>query len=172
MSRAFEPGWTAGTPTSTHTRQIHCTRSRAEGDSRSAANRVRRHESRFSRHRTRSNPGGCVGVVGPTRATRLAVRRLARSPTEKGFCSVVQQCAFAPRGLNRFAVGKTAISTSGWPQPLAPPPLTSLVACTSALRRAILWLGGAWGGPRSLPSLRDGPALFPACAPCPSIQST
>jgi hypothetical protein len=46
------------------------TRSRAEGDSRPAANRVRRPESRFSRHRTRSNPGGCVGVVGPKRAGR------------------------------------------------------------------------------------------------------
>jgi hypothetical protein len=35
------------------------TRSRAKGDSRSAANRVRRRESRSSRHKTRSNPGGC-----------------------------------------------------------------------------------------------------------------
>jgi hypothetical protein len=42
----------------------HGTRSRAEGDSRSAANRERRHASRFRRHRTRSNPGGCFGVVG------------------------------------------------------------------------------------------------------------
>src|SRR5262245_15123392 len=40
------------------------TRSRGESDSRSAVNRVRRHESRFSRQKTRGNPGGCVGVVG------------------------------------------------------------------------------------------------------------
>ena len=42
------------------------TRSRAEGDSRSAANQVRQHESRSSRHRARGNPVGRVGVVGPT----------------------------------------------------------------------------------------------------------
>jgi hypothetical protein len=34
---------------------------RTEGDSRSAANRVRRLKSRFSRNRTRRNPGGCFG---------------------------------------------------------------------------------------------------------------
>jgi hypothetical protein len=34
------------------------------GDSRSAANRVRPHESGSSRNRLRGNPGGCVGVVG------------------------------------------------------------------------------------------------------------
>jgi hypothetical protein len=38
-------------------------RSRAEGDSRSAANKVRQHESRFSRHRARGNPGARVGVI-------------------------------------------------------------------------------------------------------------
>ena len=37
------------------------TRSRAEGDSRSAANQVRQHESRSSRHRARGNPVGRVG---------------------------------------------------------------------------------------------------------------
>jgi hypothetical protein len=45
------------------------TRSRAEGDSRSPANKVRRHGSRSSRQRARGNPGGRVGVVGPTRAS-------------------------------------------------------------------------------------------------------
>jgi hypothetical protein len=47
----------------------------------------------------------CFGVVGPTRATRLSIRRLARSPTEKGFCSLVQQCATCrilyPQGRGR-----------------------------------------------------------------------
>ena len=41
------------------------TRSQAEGDSRSAANKVPQHESRASRYRARGNPGRRVGVVGP-----------------------------------------------------------------------------------------------------------
>jgi len=53
----------SGHEINSHLRQkLGSTRSRAEGDSRSAANRVRRRESRFSRHRTRSNPGGRFGV--------------------------------------------------------------------------------------------------------------
>ena len=74
--------------------------------------------------------------------------------------------------LNRSAVGKTATATSGRPQPLAAPALTSLVACTGALRRAILGPGDAWGRLRSLPSLHGRPAPFPSHAPYPSIQST
>jgi hypothetical protein len=52
------------------------TRSRAEGDSRSVENKVQQHESRSCRHRVGGNPVGHVGVVGPTRATRLWVRSL------------------------------------------------------------------------------------------------
>jgi hypothetical protein len=48
-------------------------------------------------------------------------------------------------GLNRSAVGETAISsTSRRPQQLAASTLTSLVACTNALRRAMLQHGYAW----------------------------
>ena len=43
------------------------TRSRAEGDSRSAAKKVWQHESLFSRQRARGNPAARVGVVGPKR---------------------------------------------------------------------------------------------------------
>ena len=75
-------------------------------------------------------------------------------------------------GLNRSAVGKTASSTSGQPQLLASSALTSLVTCTSALRRAILGHGDACGRLRSLPSYYGRPAPFPARAPYPSIQST
>ena len=51
----------------------------------------------------------------------------------------VADCAFRCRGLNRSAVGKTQVSfTSRRPQQLAPSTLTSLLACTNALRRAIL----------------------------------
>src|SRR5262249_42270342 len=74
--------------------------------------------------------------------------------------------------LNRSAVGKTAISTSGRPQPLASPALTSLVACTSALRRALLGHGDARWRLRSLPSHHGRPAPFPGRAPYPSIQFT
>ena len=82
-------------------------------------------------------------------------------------------CVFRPGGLNRSAVGKTQVSfTSRRPQQLAPSTLTSLLACTNALRRAILRHGYAWRQPRSDSSLRGRPALFPERAPCPSIQST
>src|SRR5208283_2552399 len=75
-------------------------------------------------------------------------------------------------GLNRSAVGKTQVSfTSRRPQQLAPSTLTSLLACTNALRRAILRHGYAWRQPRSDSSLRGRPALLPERAPCPSIQS-
>src|SRR5262249_19547143 len=74
--------------------------------------------------------------------------------------------------LNRSAVGKTAISARSRPQPLAPPALTSLIACPGALRRAILRPGDAGGRLPSPPSRRSGPAPRPACAPYPSIQST
>ena len=63
------------------------------------------------------------------------------------------RCVFVGRGLNRSAVGKTAISTRGRPQPLASPTLTSLVACNSALRHAMLRHRGARWQLRSLPSL-------------------
>jgi hypothetical protein len=52
---------------------------RTEGDSRSAANRVRRHRSRFSRHRTRSNPGGCLGVVTRSILGSIDIGRADRS---------------------------------------------------------------------------------------------
>jgi hypothetical protein len=81
-------------------------------------------------------------------------------------------CVNGHGGLNRSAVGKTAISTRGRPQPLTRPALTSLVACSSALRRAILRHGDAGWRLRSPPSLRGGPAHRPACAPYPSIKST
>ena len=82
-------------------------------------------------------------------------------------------CVFRHGGLNRSAVGKTQVSfTSRRPQQLAPSTLTSLLACTNALRRAILRHGYAWRQPRSDSSLRGRPALFPERAPCPSIQST
>src|SRR5262249_3324030 len=44
--------------------QGECTRSRADGDSRSAANKVQQHESPSTRQRAGGNPGGRVGVVG------------------------------------------------------------------------------------------------------------
>ena len=83
-----------------------------------------------------------------------------------------QRCVFSSRGLNRSAVGKTAIWARGRPQPLARPALTSLVACASARRRAILRQGDAGWRLRSAPSLRGGLAHRLACAPYPSIQST
>jgi hypothetical protein len=46
-------------------------RSRAEGGSRSGANQVQQQASRSGRQRASGNLGGCVGVVGPTRATPL-----------------------------------------------------------------------------------------------------
>src|SRR5271166_4526966 len=83
------------------------------------------------------------------------------------------QCLFLCRGLNRSAVGKTQVSfTSRRLQQLAPSTLTSLLACTNALRRAILRHGYAWRQPRFNSSLCGRPALFPERAPCPSIQST
>jgi hypothetical protein len=112
--------------------------------------------SRTSNELSRS--AACVGVIDRGHSLRWALPR--------------SQCAFRGRGLNRSAVGKTAISTSGRPQSLASPTLTSLVACTSALRRAILGHGDARGRPRSLPSYYGRPAPFPARAPYPTIQST
>jgi len=54
------------------------------------------------------------------------------------------QCVFLRKGLNRSAVGKTEISfTIRRPQQLTSPTLTSLLACTNALRRAILRRGYA-----------------------------
>ena len=61
-------------------RSLNRTRSRAEGANRSEANRVRRHESRSSRHRARANPGECVGVVGPTRNATVSSDDKATSP--------------------------------------------------------------------------------------------
>ena len=55
-------------------------RSRTKGDSRSAAKKVRPYQSRSSRQRVRGNPGGRVGVVGPTRArTSLTATPVMRS---------------------------------------------------------------------------------------------
>ena len=83
------------------------------------------------------------------------------------------ELAFRCGELNRSAVGKTQVSfTSRRPQQLAPSTLTSLLACTNALRRATLRHGYAWRQLRSDSSLRGRPVLFPECAPCPSIQST
>jgi len=95
-------------------------------------------------------------------------------PVEPGHSrSAPRKCAFPRKGLNRSAVGKTQVSfTSRRPQQLAPSTLTSLLACTNALRRAILRHGYAWRQPRSVSSLRGRPTLFPERAPCPSIQST
>jgi len=58
------------------------------------------------------------------------------------------------------------------PQQLAPSTLTSLLACTNALCRAILRHGYAWRRARPAPSLPGRQALFPERAPCPAIQST
>ena len=65
------------------------TRSRAEGDNRSEANKGRQHERRSSRRRARGNAGGCVGVVGPKRARGkqgdpLGRTTLAASPYRLG----------------------------------------------------------------------------------------
>jgi hypothetical protein len=56
-----------------------CTRSRAEGDSRSAANKVRQDECRSSRHGPSGNRGSRVGVVGPTRARGKKAHSLGRT---------------------------------------------------------------------------------------------
>src|SRR5271165_4138742 len=67
------------------------------------------------------------------------------APREDNRCRFI----ISLRGLNRSAVGKTQVSfTSRRPQQLAPSTLTSLLACTNALRRAILrlvTLGGSLG---------------------------
>src|SRR5512135_2368950 len=74
---------------------------------------------------------------------------------------------------NRFAVGKTVISfASGRPQQLVPSTRTSLLACTHALRRAILQRGYTWRQARPLSSRRGRRVLFPKRALYPSIQST
>jgi hypothetical protein len=96
---------------------------------------------------------------------------LARATVDE-LWSPVDASAFCPGGLNRSAVGKTAISARGQPQPLDRPARTSLVACPSALRGAILGHGDARGRLRSLPALHGRPAPFPAHAPYPSIQSS
>ena len=49
-------------------------RTRAEGDSGSASNKLRQHEGRSRRHRASGNLGERVSVVGPTRAKRLRSR--------------------------------------------------------------------------------------------------
>jgi hypothetical protein len=78
-------------------------------------------------------------LMNPQRAETL--RNLGWFASEGPRC-VVYDCAFARGELNRSAVGKIAISARGRPQPLAPLALTSLVACTGALRRAILRMAG------------------------------
>ncbi len=69
-----------------HPTSLPCPRSRAEGDSRSEANKVRQHEGRSSRHRARGNPGGRFGVVG-----RMA--RSLRNPVRPNasFCMDLRQ---------------------------------------------------------------------------------
>jgi hypothetical protein len=100
--------------------------------------------------------------------------RFANTSPPSGFVGDLhpQAVEHARHTTNRSAVGKTAISARGRPQPLAPPALTPLVACTSALRRAILRPGDAGGRLQSHPSLRGGLAYRPAYAPYPSIRST
>ena len=105
--------------------------------------------------------------MGTRRCQSKRTRTIGRWPPP------VQCCTFCTGGLNRSAVGKTQVSfTSRRPQQLAPSTLTSLLACTNALRRAILRHGYAWRQPRFNSSLCGRPALFPERAPCPSIQST
>src|SRR5271166_5061844 len=128
--------------------------------------------------RSRAWNGGCEnGVAGgwevgrvrglePRGGPSARSRAVAFGPPRSGL-------VLRPEGLNRSAVGKTQVSfTSRRPQQLAPSSLTSLLACTNALRRAILRHGYAWRQSRSVSSLRGRPALFPERAPCPSIQST
>jgi hypothetical protein len=75
------------------------------------------------------------------------------------------QCVILCRGLNRSAVGKTAIALpSRWPQRPAPSTRTSLPACPEALRRAMLRLESAWG--------RARPLFFPVAAVEHSPQNT
>src|SRR5271157_6097839 len=113
-----------------------------------------------------------AGLAGSP-AIRAGLNEPGPDPLVETFRPSSPDCAFCPRGLNRSAVGKTQVSfTSRRPQQLAPSTLTSLLACTNALRRAILRHGYAWRQPRSDSSLRGRPALFPERAPCPSIQST
>src|SRR5258707_13274103 len=69
-------------------------------------------------------------------------------------------------GKDRDLVHKSSVSATH------PTVLTSDLACTHALRRAILQRGYAWRQARPLSSRRGRRALFPERAPCPSIQST
>jgi tetratricopeptide (TPR) repeat protein len=65
------------------------TRSRAEGDSRSESEEVRRDESRSGPRNSGGNSVGCVGVLGPKRATpRLGIRP-----------STVAECSFSTVSL-------------------------------------------------------------------------
>src|SRR5271157_534400 len=123
--------------------------------------------------------GGVLWMTsGPLYEGPGFIWRVERTGAVRQWCELpdatfMNGCTMHPRGLNRSAVGKTQVSfTSRRPQQLAPSTLTSLLACTNALRRAILRHGYAWRQPRSDSSLRGRPALFPERAPCPSIQST
>ena len=107
-------------------------------------------------------------------AHELAV--LAGNPGDSRICGQrhrLLRCVFRGGGLNRSAVGKTGASfTSRRPQQLAPSTLTSLLACTNAMCRAILRHGYAWRRARPASSLPGHPALFPKRPPYPVIQST
>jgi hypothetical protein len=71
------------------------TRSGAEGDSRSEANRVRQHESRSSRHGPRGNPGRRVGVVGPERATDIGLSARVEGTEVRSLGGLVSFCSEA-----------------------------------------------------------------------------
>ncbi len=64
------------------------TRSRAEGDSPSEANKMRPHESRSSRHRAGDNPTGCVGVETPKELPSCVFVRLGLVEPELAAVSI------------------------------------------------------------------------------------
>jgi hypothetical protein len=132
-------------------------------------------------------PGGSRGMgsgdsipigeraVGPPRSgfvLRLCIRKADEARGEAALDDGLADTRFC-RERNRFAVGKTVISfASGRPQQLVPSTRTSLLACTHALRRAILQRGYTWRQARPLSSRRGRRVLFPKRALYPSIQST
>ena len=108
-----------------------------ENETRRLADRPRKDRGRPRRDEVfRQAPLGIEGRID-------VINRLVRKLTGGGRPEARGDRVLLGGGLNRSAVGKTTISRSGRPPPLAPPALTSLVACTGALRRAILRLGGA-----------------------------
>jgi hypothetical protein len=104
-------------------------------------------------------------------AACLPGKPVSRLPGKGSSCRY--GCAFVRGDQKRFAVGKTHVyfPVRGRQQ-LAPPLLTSLFACTHALRRGILQRRGAWRQARPLSTRRGRRALVPNRALFPSIQST